>query len=171
MTLFRTGRTPWAAVLVGSISGPAFAQEPAPPWVDWAISIGSFGTDGAFGIGADAEGNVYVGGRTDSADLLANAGFDALPDFAGGDDAVVLVFTGSCTIIDSFIPEASGGLTGTFSVCSGAPQLAIPEFLDLADSNSEDGSFCRIPNGSDTDQPSFDWVFSGNLTPGEANIP
>ena len=40
-----------------------------------------------------------------------------------------------------------------------------------ADSNTGDGSLCRIPNGADTDDAATDWQFSSTSTPGGANVP
>ena len=40
----------------------------------------------------------------------------------------------------------------------------------VADSNSVDGSLCRIPDGSDTDDAATDWVFTSTKTPGAANV-
>ena len=39
-----------------------------------------------------------------------------------------------------------------------------------ADSNSVDGSLCRIPDGTDTDDASNDWAFTTTITPGVANV-
>jgi hypothetical protein len=38
------------------------------------------------------------------------------------------------------------------------------------DSNSIEGSLCRCPNGSDTNDNSVDFVFCTTLTPGAANV-
>jgi cysteine-rich repeat protein len=89
----------------------------------------------------------------------------------GARDGVALVFTASCVVIDSIIPEAMAALNGAIAACSGTPLKALSEFVNVSDSNNDDGSVIRFPNGSDTNVGSVDWAFTGNVTAGAENIP
>ncbi len=42
--------------------------------------------------------------------------------------------------------------------------------VDVADSNTDDGSLARIPDGNDTNDAAADWVFTTTPTPGAANV-
>ena len=42
--------------------------------------------------------------------------------------------------------------------------------VDVADSNTVDGTLARIPDGSDTDDAATDWSFTTTPTPGAANV-
>lgn len=54
--------------------------------------------------------------------------------------------------------------TGHFSLVEGT---ALP--ASVADSNMVEGSLCRLPNGTDTDNAATDWAFSPIITPGDDN--
>ena len=56
------------------------------------------------------------------------------------------------------------GVSGTVNMVEGTATSA-------ADNNTTTGSVARIPNGSDTNDASTDWVLSGTPTPGDANVP
>jgi hypothetical protein len=51
---------------------------------------------------------------------------------------------------------------GTFNFVEGTP-------TDAEDSNAQEGSLSRTPNGTDTDDANTDWIFVATPTPGEAN--
>jgi hypothetical protein len=55
---------------------------------------------------------------------------------------------------------------GTVSLVEGT---VLP--VAVADSNVAQGSLCRLPNGSDSNDAATDWVFSSTPTPGAANLP
>ena len=42
--------------------------------------------------------------------------------------------------------------------------------VDVADSNTVDGSLARIPDAKDSDDAASDWVFTTTATPGAANV-
>ena len=42
--------------------------------------------------------------------------------------------------------------------------------VDVADSNTVDGTLARIPDGADTDDAAADWSFTTTATPGAANV-
>jgi hypothetical protein len=60
----------------------------------WATYCGGSGDDAAFDVAADATGNVYITGRTGSANIPASAGAFQTSN-AGGDDAFVAKFNSS----------------------------------------------------------------------------
>ncbi len=42
--------------------------------------------------------------------------------------------------------------------------------MTVADSNTDDGSLIRNPDGKDTDDAATDWVFTKTKTPGATNV-
>ena len=42
--------------------------------------------------------------------------------------------------------------------------------VDVADSNTVDGTLARIPDGTDADNAATDWVFTTTPTPGAVNV-
>ena len=42
--------------------------------------------------------------------------------------------------------------------------------VDVADSNTVDGTLARIPDGKDTNDAAADWAFTTTPTPGAANV-
>ena len=42
--------------------------------------------------------------------------------------------------------------------------------VDVADSNTVDGTLARIPDGTDTNNAATDWSFTTTPTPGAANV-
>jgi cytosine/adenosine deaminase-related metal-dependent hydrolase len=90
----------------------------------------------------------------------------------GSPDGVLLLDTATGQVIDALSYEGSitaatlTGVAGTVSLVEGT---AVP--LAVADSNTAQGSLCRLPNGTDTDDASADWAFCSAPTPGTANAP
>src|SRR5688572_12611207 len=88
----------------------------------------------------------------------------------GAPDGVALVNTLTMTVLDALSYEGSitmaniTGFTSTPSLVEGTP-------TSLADSNTTPASLSRIPNGTDTDDASVDWMLSATPTPGSANVP
>ena len=42
--------------------------------------------------------------------------------------------------------------------------------VDVADSNTVDGTLARIPDGKDANDAAADWAFTTTPTPGAANV-
>ncbi|MBL8922660.1 MAG: lamin tail domain-containing protein [Myxococcaceae bacterium] len=88
----------------------------------------------------------------------------------GAPDGVVLLDSATNTIIDRLSYEGSltnasiMGIPGPTTLVEGMPS-------SLADSNTVNGSLCRLPNGTDTDNAATDWALSTTPTPGSANVP
>ncbi len=87
----------------------------------------------------------------------------------GAPDGVALIDTGAGKLLDALsyegaIEAATIG-TGTFDLVEGR---LLP--VEVADSNTIDGSLSRIPDGSDSDDAATDWSFSTTATPGSANV-
>lgn len=87
----------------------------------------------------------------------------------GSPDGIALVDTNAKKLVDALsyagsITAASIPGLGTVSLVEGTPASAI-------DSSSTQGSLCRLPDGTDTDQAKNDWAFSKSPTPGLANVP
>jgi len=86
----------------------------------------------------------------------------------GAPDGVVLINATTNTVIDALSYEGSitaaqiTGFTSTVSLVEGTAATA-------KDSTSVDGSLCRSPNGTDTNNADSDWKFCATLTPGKAN--
>jgi len=87
----------------------------------------------------------------------------------GAPDGVALVDTGKSTLLDALSYE--GAITGatiggtTFSLVEGT---MLP--IDVADSNTVEGTLARIPDGADADNAVADWAFTTTPTPGAANV-
>jgi hypothetical protein len=85
----------------------------------------------------------------------------------GAPDGLALIDTSTLSVIDALSYEGSitagviNGL-GMHSLVEGAPTSA-------ADSNTQQGSLCRLPDGTDTDDAATDWGFSPTPTPGTQN--
>lgn len=90
----------------------------------------------------------------------------------GSPDGVLLFDNLSGMPIDSLSYEGSitaatlTGIAGTVSLVEGTALN-----VSIADSNTANGSLCRLPNGGDTDDASVDWNFSSTPTPGAPNVP
>ena len=87
----------------------------------------------------------------------------------GAPDGLALVDTVNMKLLDALSYEGSidavniPGL-GVVSLVEGSP-------FATADSNSEEASLSRIPNGNDTNNAATDWAYTKNLTPGAPNKP
>ena len=87
----------------------------------------------------------------------------------GAPDGVALIDTGSGALLDALSYE--GAITSatiggaTYDLVEGT---VLP--VEVADSNTVDGSLARIPDGRDTDDAAADWVFTTTATPGAANV-
>ncbi len=87
----------------------------------------------------------------------------------GAPDGVALIDTASGTLLDALSYE--GAITAaqidgqTYSLVEGTLLAAT-----VADSNTQDGSLSRIPDGADTNNAASDWVFTTTKTPGAANV-
>lgn len=87
----------------------------------------------------------------------------------GAPDGVALVDTASGTLLDALsyegaITAATIG-TSTYDLVEGT---VLP--VDVADSNTVDGTLARIPDGHDSDDAASDWAFTTTPTPGGANV-
>lgn len=89
----------------------------------------------------------------------------------GSPDGVALIDTNGARLLDALSYE--GAITTATIQGLGSVSLVVGTALasTVADSNTANGSLCRLPNGVDTDNASSDWRFSLNPTPGAANIP
>ncbi len=87
----------------------------------------------------------------------------------GAPDGVALVDSGKDVLLDALSYE--GAIT-TATIGSNVFNLVEGTMLpvDVADSNTVDGSLSRIPDGSDTGNAAADWSFTTTPTPGAANV-
>jgi vibriolysin len=105
-----------------------------------------------------------------SAIKVAPAGFDQDELQNGAPDGLVLIDDGAKTVIDALSYEGSitavtlAGFAAPISLVEGT---AVP--AATADSSTVQGSFCRQPDGQDTDNASLDWAFCSALSVGVAN--
>lgn len=89
-----------------------------------------------------------------------------------GPDGVALVDSVSHALLDALSYKGAitmatiPGLTGTVSLVEGTPLPA-----SVVDSNTVQGSLCRLPSGTSTQDSAADWKFSHTPTPGAANVP
>ena len=87
----------------------------------------------------------------------------------GAPDGLALVDTAKNALLDGLSYE--GAITAAtidtkvFNLVEGT---LLP--VDVADSNTVDGTLARIPDGSDTGSAAADWSFTTTPTPGAANI-
>jgi hypothetical protein len=87
----------------------------------------------------------------------------------GSPDGVALVNTATHALLDALSYE--GAITAavidgqTYNLVEGT---MLPE--TVADSNTQDGSLSRIPDGEDHDDAAADWEFTTTKTPGAANV-
>ena len=86
----------------------------------------------------------------------------------GAPDGVALIDAGGGLLdalsYEGAIDAAAIG-TATYSLVEGTVLPAA-----TADSNTDNGSLARIPNGSDTDDAATDWAFTTTVTRGGANV-
>lgn len=87
----------------------------------------------------------------------------------GAPDGLALVDTASEALLDALSYEGAihAATIGTrvFDLVEGT---MLP--VDVADSNTVDGTLARIPDGSDKDDAAVDWAFTTTATPGAANV-
>ena len=87
----------------------------------------------------------------------------------GAPDGLALIETATDVLLDALSYEGaiSAATIGTkvFDLVEGT---LLP--VDVADSNTVDGTLARIPDGSDTGNAAGDWSFTTTSTPGTANI-
>ena len=87
----------------------------------------------------------------------------------GAPDGVALIDTSKDALLDALsyegaITSATIG-TKVFDLVEGT---VLP--VDIADSNTVEGSLSRIPDGNDTGNAAADWSFTTTPTPGGANV-
>jgi hypothetical protein len=90
----------------------------------------------------------------------------------GAPDGVVLVDSVTMMVLDALSYEGSitaATIDGFASPVSLVEGTAVP--AATADSSTVERTFCRNPNGSDTDDAATDWAVCATPTPGAANIP
>jgi hypothetical protein len=85
----------------------------------------------------------------------------------GAPDGVALVNTATLTVIDALSYE--GPMNAAIITGLGPVNLVAGTPTAATDSNTITGSLARIPNGSDTGNDTFDWVFTTTITPGQSN--
>jgi hypothetical protein len=87
-----------------------------------------------------------------------------------GGAGIALVDTTSKMLVDAL--SYGGALTAvTIAALPGPVSLVEGSPTTVVDSNTKNGSLCRMPNGSDTGDAATDWQFCATLTPGAANMP
>jgi cysteine-rich repeat protein len=83
---------------------------------------------------------------------------------------IALVDTTHKILVDALC--YGGALTAvTIAALPGPVSLVEGTATTVVDSNTKNGSMCRMPNGSNTGNASVDWQFCTTLTPGAANMP
>ena len=87
----------------------------------------------------------------------------------GAPDGLALVDTAKETLLDALSYEGAinAATIGTkvFDLVEGT---MLP--VDVADSNTVDGTLARIPDGTDTGSAAADWAFTTTSTPGAPNV-
>ena len=86
----------------------------------------------------------------------------------GDPDAIALLDVTDGTVIDAL---SYGGAVTNASISGIASTVNLVEGTPARPRDSREGSLCRLPNGSDTDDAATDWVLSSTPTPGAANVP
>ena len=87
----------------------------------------------------------------------------------GAPDGLALFDTTTAALLDALSYEGSI-VAATFDDAAGTFDLVEGEPTSIADSNTTDGSLCRLTNGQDTDDAASDWLFCTILTPGGVNV-
>lgn len=95
----------------------------------WASYFGGLGTDQCFAFAGDASDNIYMAGRTNSAQNISTPGAHQ-EELAGSYDAFI-VKVNACDK-----PAAPGGITGAELVCEGSEQLYSVAVAEGSDSYS-----------------------------------
>jgi hypothetical protein len=92
----------------------------------------------------------------------------------GAPDGLALVDTTEDVLLDALSYEGAigaatiGTATSSTTVFDLVEGTVLP--VDVADSNTVDGTLARIPDGSDTGDAATDWSFTTTSTPGAANV-
>jgi hypothetical protein len=87
----------------------------------------------------------------------------------GAPDGLALVDTAAGTLLDALSYEgAIDAATVDGKVFDLVEGTLLP--VDVADSNTVDGTLARIPDGKDTGDAASDWAFTTTPTPGAANL-
>jgi len=87
----------------------------------------------------------------------------------GAPDGVALVDTLGLKLLDALSYE--GAMNNVTVPGLGMISLVEGEAFPTADSNVEQASLARIPNGNDKNNAKTDWAYTKNPTPGAANLP
>jgi cysteine-rich repeat protein len=89
----------------------------------------------------------------------------------GSPDGIALVNTTTSKLVDALSYE--GAMTAVTLPGVGTVSLVEGTLLPatVADSNTVQGSMCRLPNGTDTNDAASDWKIASTPTPGTANVP
>lgn len=138
------------------------------------VEIANTGTeaatlDGIALVLVDGGDSTEYGRRALSGSLAAGAKLvvDVDPQ-NGSPDGLALVDTSTDVLLDvlSYEGEIRAATIGSrvFDLVEGTP---LP--VDVADSNTVEGTLARIPDGSDTGDAAADWSFTSTPTPGAAN--
>ncbi len=87
----------------------------------------------------------------------------------GAPDGVALIATANGALLDALSYEGAINAAvidgSTYDLVEGT---MLP--VEVADSNTQDGSLSRIPDGFDHDDAGADWQFTTTKTPGATNV-
>lgn len=156
-----TGDAPLAGLAVVLVNGANNAEYSR-------IDISSIGTLAAGGYLVIAGSGVTV---SSSATKLGTAWTqDAIQN--GSPDGIAIIDTVTSTLVDALAYK--GGIS--MAVITGFPApVSLVEGTVLptsvGDSNTNQGTLCRNPNGQDTNNAATDWKFCTKTSPGTANMP
>ena len=90
----------------------------------------------------------------------------------GSPDAVGLLDVSAGRLVDALSYEgavSAGIVAGIGTPLNFVEGTVLP--TTIADSNTQNGSLVRQPNGVDTDDAASDWRFATTPTPGAPNLP
>jgi large repetitive protein len=187
--------TPENAVVIRCMPGiaPPPPPPPPPPPGSSRLVINEVDYDQ---VGADASGFVEIANTGDAAATLDGIGLVLVnggdgTEYArralagtlaagaylvveidpqnGAPDGLALVDTAGGALLDALSYEGeirSATIDGrTVDLVEGTALAAT-----VADSNTDNGSLARVPNGQDTNDAAADWLFTTTPTPGAANV-
>jgi hypothetical protein len=86
----------------------------------------------------------------------------------GSPDGIVLAQNDTVLDVLSYEGAIEAALIPELGTVSLVEKTALSDLV--ADGGVTDGSLCRSPNGTDTNDSSVDWKFCGKPTPGAANV-
>ncbi len=151
--------TGFALVLVNGANSTEYKRVDLTP-------VGTLPIDGYLVVGSDAVlGGVPMGTKT----ISFGSGQDYIQN--GAPDAIGIIDVKNQKLVDALSYEGSvtmatlTGFAAKPSFVEGTPLASA-----VADSNTVDGSLIRFPNGKDTNDANTDWIFTGQPTPGAANV-